>query len=87
MRHLCFITFLPALLRKANELTRTSPQIPPPAWKRVPAYFGYQPVSPGEKRRLVQDHFDTVARRYDLTNTLLSFGLQHRLEKDRGEPA
>jgi len=39
--------------------------------------FGSRRVSPVEKRRLVQDHFDTVAPRYDLTNTLLSFGLQH----------
>lgn len=39
--------------------------------------FGSRRVSPGEKKRLVQDHFDTVAAKYDLTNTLLSFGLQH----------
>jgi demethylmenaquinone methyltransferase/2-methoxy-6-polyprenyl-1,4-benzoquinol methylase len=39
--------------------------------------FGSKRVAPEEKRRLVQTHFDTVAPRYDLTNTLLSFGLQH----------
>jgi demethylmenaquinone methyltransferase/2-methoxy-6-polyprenyl-1,4-benzoquinol methylase len=39
--------------------------------------FGSRRVSPEEKRRLVQEHFDTVAVRYDLTNTLLSLGLQH----------
>jgi demethylmenaquinone methyltransferase/2-methoxy-6-polyprenyl-1,4-benzoquinol methylase len=39
--------------------------------------FGSRRVSPQEKKSLVQDHFDTVAARYDLTNTLLSFGLQH----------
>ena len=38
--------------------------------------FGRQQVSPAEKRELVQEHFNTVASRYDLTNTLLSFGQQ-----------
>lgn len=41
------------------------------------AYFGYRRVNASEKVDLVQDHFNTVAARYDLTNTILSFGLQH----------
>jgi demethylmenaquinone methyltransferase / 2-methoxy-6-polyprenyl-1,4-benzoquinol methylase len=41
------------------------------------AYFGYQRVSATEKGKLVHGHFDTVARKYDLMNTLLSFGLHH----------
>lgn len=50
---------------------------------RVPAqtgpsrhYFGYRQVDEAEKARLVHRHFSTIARRYDLTNTVLSFGLQ-----------
>ena len=39
--------------------------------------FGSHRVSPEEKKYLVQEHFNTVAARYDLTNTLLSFSLQH----------
>jgi demethylmenaquinone methyltransferase/2-methoxy-6-polyprenyl-1,4-benzoquinol methylase len=45
--------------------------------REEPAYFGYRPVSPAEKARLVLNHFNTVAARYDLVNTLLSFGLHH----------
>jgi demethylmenaquinone methyltransferase / 2-methoxy-6-polyprenyl-1,4-benzoquinol methylase len=41
------------------------------------AYFGYRRVSAAAKGKLVHQHFDTVARRYDLMNTLLSFGLHH----------
>jgi demethylmenaquinone methyltransferase/2-methoxy-6-polyprenyl-1,4-benzoquinol methylase len=41
------------------------------------AYFGYRQVSAAEKGRLVHRHFDSVARKYDLMNTLLSFGLHH----------
>jgi demethylmenaquinone methyltransferase/2-methoxy-6-polyprenyl-1,4-benzoquinol methylase len=41
------------------------------------AYFGYRRVAAAEKWQLVHQHFDTVARKYDLMNTLLSFGLHH----------
>jgi demethylmenaquinone methyltransferase/2-methoxy-6-polyprenyl-1,4-benzoquinol methylase len=41
------------------------------------ACFGYRRVSAAEKGRLVHQHFDTVARRYDLLNSLLSFGMHH----------
>ena len=41
------------------------------------ASFGYRQVSAAEKGQLVHQHFDTVARKYDLMNSLLSFGLHH----------
>lgn len=39
--------------------------------------LGYQKVTMDEKARYVFEHFNTVARRYDLMNTLLSFGIHH----------
>lgn len=39
-------------------------------------FFGRRQVSPAQKKELVQEHFDTVASRYDITNTVLSFGQQ-----------
>ncbi|MGF1550478.1 MAG: class I SAM-dependent methyltransferase [Sphingomonadaceae bacterium] len=44
--------------------------------------FGYESVSPAEKRRRVGAVFTSVAARYDLMNDLMSGGL-HRLWKDR----
>lgn len=41
------------------------------------AFFGYRRVVAADKGLLVCHHFNTVAARYDLMNTLLSFGLHH----------
>lgn len=43
-------------------------------------HFGAERVSPAEKTRRVGGVFDTVAKRYDVVNDLLSFG-SHRLFK------
>lgn len=40
--------------------------------------YGYRRVPRSEKRRLVLQHFDHIARRYDLADALLSFGLHFR---------
>jgi demethylmenaquinone methyltransferase/2-methoxy-6-polyprenyl-1,4-benzoquinol methylase len=45
------------------------------------ATFGYRDVEPAEKPGLVRGVFDSVARRYDLMNDLMSAGV-HRVWKD-----
>jgi demethylmenaquinone methyltransferase/2-methoxy-6-polyprenyl-1,4-benzoquinol methylase len=39
--------------------------------------FGFRKVSEAEKRKLVDEHFDSIATKYDWMNTILSFGLHH----------
>ena len=39
--------------------------------------FGFRKVSEAEKRKLVDDHFDSIASKYDWMNTVLSFGLHY----------
>jgi demethylmenaquinone methyltransferase/2-methoxy-6-polyprenyl-1,4-benzoquinol methylase len=45
------------------------------------ASFGFKDVDPAEKPRLVRGVFDSVARRYDLMNDVMSGGV-HRVWKD-----
>src|SRR3984957_19088012 len=49
------------------------------------APFGFKDVDPAEKPRLVRGVFDSVARRYDLMNDLMSGGV-HRVWKDIAAP-
>ena len=44
----------------------------------APATFGFRDVDPKAKPSLVRGVFDRVARRYDLTNTVLSFAQDRR---------
>ena len=41
------------------------------------AYFGYRSIPVETKAKWVLQHFNTVAEKYDLMNTLLSFGIHH----------
>ena len=41
------------------------------------ACFGFQPVTLDEKGRRVFRHFESVAKKYDFMNTLLSFGIHY----------
>ena len=41
------------------------------------ADFGYQKIPAREKVNWVRNHFDAVAQKYDMMNTLLSFGIHY----------
>jgi len=45
--------------------------------ERGRACFGYSPVAEDDKKGRVRVHFDTVAQKYDVMNTILSFGIHY----------
>ncbi|MHB9098254.1 MAG: bifunctional demethylmenaquinone methyltransferase/2-methoxy-6-polyprenyl-1,4-benzoquinol methylase UbiE [Syntrophales bacterium] len=58
---------------------------PPPAPGEGMTNFGFRRVPTREKGALVQNHFDAVAKKYDLMNTLLSFGIHYLWKKTTAE--
>jgi demethylmenaquinone methyltransferase/2-methoxy-6-polyprenyl-1,4-benzoquinol methylase len=62
-------------------MTRGRGKAKTPAMSQAQASFGFKDVDVAEKPRLVRGVFDSVARRYDLMNDLMSAGV-HRVWKD-----
>jgi demethylmenaquinone methyltransferase/2-methoxy-6-polyprenyl-1,4-benzoquinol methylase len=73
-------------LKPRNALERTErlkkePALVPPENKEEMADFGFRRVPAGEKGKFVLRHFNSIARKYDFMNTLLSFGLHYLWKK------
>jgi demethylmenaquinone methyltransferase/2-methoxy-6-polyprenyl-1,4-benzoquinol methylase len=45
--------------------------------RKTSVYFGYQLIPSEEKEQRVLEHFNSIARYYDLMNNVLSFGIHH----------
>lgn len=64
--------------RKPKKADR-QPSLQDPGEERVD--FGYRLISAREKATHVLRYFNAIARKYDIMNTLLSFGLHHRWKR------
>lgn len=55
----------------------TEPSLDNQTCRANKAHFGYREVPEKEKVKWVLRHFNTVAKKYDMMNTLLSFGIHY----------
>jgi demethylmenaquinone methyltransferase/2-methoxy-6-polyprenyl-1,4-benzoquinol methylase len=69
----CFITHTKPNMTNNNKMQTPHKQ----RAREETANFGFQKVPAQEKVKLVHKHFDSIARKYDFMNTLLSFGLHY----------
>jgi hypothetical protein len=67
----------------AVKTMRTVPEkvegwtVPPPVAEEGMTHFGFHRVPADQKVDLVRNHFDALASKYDMMNTLLSFGIHY----------
>jgi demethylmenaquinone methyltransferase/2-methoxy-6-polyprenyl-1,4-benzoquinol methylase len=61
---------------RGNENRKRQPA-PSPKTEGETAHFGFRKIPAPEKVKWVREHFDTVARKYDVMNTVLSFGIHY----------
>ncbi len=54
----------------------------PPSGEEGMTNFGFRRVPEKEKVSWVRNHFDTIAQKYDMMNTLLSFGIHYLWKKN-----
>jgi demethylmenaquinone methyltransferase / 2-methoxy-6-polyprenyl-1,4-benzoquinol methylase len=66
-----------AVINLSGTDPEKNPSSRPPEREEETTHFGYKKVPTREKVHCVGQHFDTVAQKYDLMNTLMSFGIHY----------
>ncbi len=65
------------LFTPSNPETGKPESVAPVETEGETAHFGFRKIPAPEKVKWVREHFDTVARKYDVMNTVLSFGIHY----------
>ena len=68
------------VIKKSSGITLQKKEVDPLysfSGNKKTVHFGFRTVPAREKVNWVRNHFDTVAQKYDVMNTLLSFGIHY----------